>query len=978
MKLKDLIIQTFKNTEIYKIYNKEEIIKLVKEYALTLNQDTPPESSIIPSDYCYNITNDGIDDFKSCLHIFEVINIDEKKYKYKYLGEGYPYNGITYKKSGNRKQTVGEWNEGVFLLANKIQKNTSLWIAAAILTYKVFSTYTNPKIDDIFFSQSEIIKTAKEIYNNINGTQNISIPNALANMHANAYHKSNNYNYLVPGNGSLRQKRRISYTGEFDNEIESPDFDKNYIIQVDSISLSVNELQDFISHKYKEYCVSQYVSNNSIDIERIVNFLTVYGDKKYSKSQANEEHENMRIDGPLCRKEFEKFGINTCKVYPMYLLDNVSSWVNQGQIINHFFWIELKKEEYIDSNSSMSITLSIRDGNIDFAVLVELRSVKASSDEFKIHNRIAELDLSADLKYRIETLEGEYKPVDWDKSTMLTNIKNDEIKKVRIEYPINITLKNENIMKIQEEIYKGVEMLEPYYNYIFEEKNNKGDKGMNNNISLNTILCGPPGTGKTYNTINYAVSIIDERPVEDVQKSDYSETFRRFNELKDSNQIEFVTFHQSYGYEDFIEGLRPTINDENDEGVNDLSYEIRAGVFKRFCDRSETVLLDQGATEYELSERNTIWKVSLGGTYENEIREDCLKNNYVRIGWDDYGAEISDRTKYKDGGKVVLNAFINKMKIGDIVVSCYNSTTTDAIGIITSDSYWNDELDEFKRLRDVKWIVKDIRADILSMNNNTPMTLATVYKLNNLSINNIKEIIKTNSNTELKNEEKNYVFIIDEINRGNISKIFGELITLIESDKRIGSEHESRSILPYSGNSFGIPKNVYLLGTMNTADRSIAMLDTALRRRFDFVEIMPDISVLYDIKISVSDYTIDIALLLDTINKRIEYLYDREHTIGHSYFIPLKQSPSFNILSDIFKNKIIPLMQEYFYEDYEKIQLVLGDNYKDKQYRFIDDIDSDINNLFNDDPDIDIPEKKYIINGDALLHPESYIGIYEK
>lgn len=174
-------------------------------------------------------------------------------------------------------------------------------------------------------------------------------------------------------------------------------------------------------------------------------------------------------------------------------------------------------------------------------------------------------------------------------------------------------------------------------------------------------------------------------------------------------------------------------------------------------------------------------------------------------------------------------------------------------------------------------------------------------------------------------EKKNHVFIIDEINRGNISKIFGELITLIESSKRIGQPEGMKAKLPYSQQLFGVPDNVYIIGTMNTADRSIATIDTALRRRFRFKEMMPDADVLKGI--SVED--ISVSEMLARMNKRISVLYDREHTIGHSYFIPLRDNPTIEQLAEIFENAIVPLLQEYFYEDYEKIRLVLGDNNKD-------------------------------------------------
>ena len=278
---------------------------------------------------------------------------------------------------------------------------------------------------------------------------------------------------------------------------------------------------------------------------------------------------------------------------------------------------------------------------------------------------------------------------------------------------------------------------------------------------LNQILCGPPGTGKTFSTTAYAVAICDN------QKLSAPPDKKRFDQLRADGRIKFVTFHQSYGYEDFIEGIKPTV----DEREN-ISYELKAGVFKKFCDEAK------------------------------------------------------------------------------------------------------------------------------------------------------------------KFPTANFVFIIDEINRGNISKIFGELITLIEDDKR----GELHATLPYSQDEFTVPKNVYLLGTMNTADRSIALLDTALRRRFNFVEMMPRPELLNE---NISG--LNLRKVLAEINRRIEELLDRDHTIGHAYLIKCKNIED---VAEVFLNKIIPLLQEYFFDDYEQIQKVLGEKI--------------------------VSLKPYQINVDALKNPESY------
>lgn len=215
-----------------------------------------------------------------------------------------------------------------------------------------------------------------------------------------------------------------------------------------------------------------------------------------------------------------------------------------------------------------------------------------------------------------------------------------------------------------------------------------------------------------------------------------------------------------------------------------------------------------------------------------------------------------------------------------------------------------------------------------------------------------------------KDSEENFVFIIDEINRGNISKIFGELITLLEPNKRLGNDEGLTAQLPYSQEKFSIPKNVYILGTMNTADRSIAMMDTALRRRFHFVEMMPKPHILPS---NVDG--VNVAEMLKTINRRIEYLYDREHTIGHAYFCGVSD---ISALSEVFKNKVIPLLQEYFFEDYEKILLVLGDN------GFI--TREKLTGIFKDGTSsLDISDERYSykINNNAFNDSANYKKIYE-
>ena len=500
------------------------------------------------------------------------------------------------------------------------------------------------------------------------------------------------------------------------------------------------------------------------------------------------------------------------------------------------------------------------------------------------------------------------------------------------------------------------------------------DKPMTD-VRLNTILYGPPGTGKTYHTVIYAVAIIENRELASVEAESYSDVLARYNEYKAQGRIEFTTFHQSFGYEEFIEGIRPVVSgDDETSDTGDVQYSVQPGIFKRFCERAERPVAVV-TNDYGIGENPSIWKVSLDGTGDNPIRSECLKKGHIRIGWDEYGESITDTTEFSQyGGRVVLNSFINRMQIGDIVLSCYSASTIDAIGVVTGDCEWHDEYPRLKRLRKVNWIVKDIKENILSLNGGTSMTLASVYRMGNVSLTDVYQLIdKHNPATAAAQPtQKNYVFIIDEINRGNISKIFGELITLIEESKRVGKPEGMTARLPNSQKPFGIPDNVYIIGTMNTADRSIATIDTALRRRFLFREMLPNPQVLADVMVE----DLSISAMLNRMNQRIAVLYDREHTIGHAYFMKLRDNPTVETLAEIFRNNIIPLLQEYFYEDYEKIRLVLGDPQKTgPEEQFITVCENDYAALFAS-VDIGLDDSNtYEINDKAFCNIESYRSI---
>lgn len=238
--------------------------------------------------------------------------------------------------------------------------------------------------------------------------------------------------------------------------------------------------------------------------------------------------------------------------------------------------------------------------------------------------------------------------------------------------------------------------------------------------------------------------------------------------------------------------------------------------------------------------------------------------------------------------------------------------------------------------------------------------------------------------------DQQFAMVIDEINRGNISKIFGELITLVEPDKREGAENAISVTLPYSGESFSVPVNLDIIGTMNTADRSLALLDTALRRRFEFVPVMPDArddpgAPLAGLRVSSGDKVIDVPRMLNAINARVEALYDRDHCIGHAYFTPLAKVPDGDerlvALQQVFSTRIVPLLEEYFFEDWQKIRLVLADNQKPEAAQFVGesaDPEDDLARLFGSDHDLDsyAAKRRYAVQDAAFSNPDAYIGIY--
>ncbi|WP_150463706.1 McrB family protein [Francisella sp. XLW-1] len=418
------------------------------------------------------------------------------------------------------------------------------------------------------------------------------------------------------------------------------------------------------------------------------------------------------------------------------------------------------------------------------------------------------------------------------------------------------------------------------------------------------ILYGPAGTGKTYNTkniiVNHAFDNVDEDKIDE-----------RYKELQDQGRVEFVTFHQSFAYEDFIEGIKPNLNEEVE---GNISYKVENGIFKELCEKAKENYINSFKSTQQVNHEQQIKQKFISfvnDSIENEREFSKTQKNktFTIISIDSQSLVInSDDSKYNNHRiEIKLNDFYTALGY------------EEREKLSTSKEY---ALKIFKRT--TQWQVDTYILNILKEFDKESKSF--------------KDITETKEDNKLRN----YYLIIDEINRGNISKIFGELITLLESSKRLGEDNELTTTLPYSKDEFGIPPNLYIIGTMNTSDKSIAHLDIALRRRFGFVEMLPK----YDLKDGNGENLLDdsCAKLLEELNQRIEILLDKDHLIGHSFFCGISENESNldNKISTIMQNEIVPLLEEYFYGDYEKIQLVLGSKNINKEVKKLGDYEKEI------------------------------------
>lgn len=477
--------------------------------------------------------------------------------------------------------------------------------------------------------------------------------------------------------------------------------------------------------------------------------------------------------------------------------------------------------------------------------------------------------------------------------------------------------------------------------YLLERSHSSPEDELGENVGrqmptpINLILYGPPGTGKTYATAEEALKLCgDEVP------GDREELMTAYRRLAEAGRIEFVTFHQSYAYEEFVEGLRPVQQEEHSAGFH---LEAEAGVLRRVARRAETST-GSGGPAFTIGDRQ-VFKMSIGEAANPDdahLFEEAIEGGYTLLGfgdidWSDerfanreaiieavkgHGAAEEGEPNAMSGRVQMPFIFRNWVKAGDIIVVSKGNLLFRAIGEVIGDYEYKPRTDgTYSHRRAVKWLWVDRGGVPVEEISSTRFSQKTIYLLtkSELNIPALERYVESQRGGGGAPDQ--FVLIIDEINRANVSKVMGELITLLEPDKRMGATNELRVRLPYSRDLFGMPANLHIVGTMNTADRSIALLDTALRRRFKFKEVPPnpDLPEMHD---AAQATGLPLVGFLKTINDRIEYLLDREHRIGHAYFIKCRTREE---VDGAMRNAIIPLLQEYFFEDLSRVAVVLGE-----------------------------------------------------
>ncbi len=469
--------------------------------------------------------------------------------------------------------------------------------------------------------------------------------------------------------------------------------------------------------------------------------------------------------------------------------------------------------------------------------------------------------------------------------------------------------------------------------------------------NLNQILYGPPGTGKTYATIDHALAILAPELLAQNSGND-PETRKRlkaaFDRFVAAERVRFVTFHQSFSYEDFVEGLRATTNEANGQ----LRYEVVDGVFKQMCSLAPSCTDEQ--SHIEITKEQRLINFRLGGKNKHEEQIKSIINK----------KEVSlEEIEAKPGDILLLTDGITFLRAAGVIKEVSNNKVATKFKGSLAKIDW---LKTFNPPIDLVGIIK------------APSAVHQEYLLKpeRVDFDALQRLVFIDFEQQPYKKPSPKVLIIDEINRGNVSRIFGELITLIEPSKRAGAEEALEVLLPYSKKPFSVPDNVYLIGTMNSTDRSLAGLDIALRRRFTFREMPPRPALLEGVSVE----GVAIGPMLAVMNQRITALLDRDHCLGHAYFMPLREDPTKERLMAIFRSQILPLLQEYFFEDWERIGWVLNDQNAQRNgsapfIRPAATQGDDLQALFGSEVAGQLSDHRWELNEAALASIDSYRNI---
>ena len=617
--------------------------------------------------------------------------------------------------------------------------------------------------------------------------------------------------------------------------------------------------------------------DDTINFELLEDWAINYLGQKHK----SENLEN-KTKGQKVKSEFKKLGEKIIQDFPEFLLAKCTDWQNSGYIYQ-YLWMQFKHKEYKNNPSSISIFI-VKDTNKNAAKLLietEIDEKNAQKSDYEAFSKALEKSTLFDNSWYWEDNNGTIFDTAMAAINSLHELTSKKIKIVKhIQGPYSST----ESKRIINELKAAFKQLIPCYKNIYKyneqiQEYNIDNKSLKFEQPKNQILYGPPGTGKTYSVRQYITDIVGQNPG---LKTDNEEQ-------KINNAVKDLTWYSAIALSMYKNGKN------NKYKVPNLQHQK---IIKAFA-----------ATKESKKIKATLWFQMQSHTSESS---ENVNNSTKHPPYLFDKTENSEWYLTETGIKFVEENLSEQLEF----LNAKNSSRKieDFYKFITFHQSYSYE--EF---------VEGIKPSI----NNDEDNATISYEYN-------RGIFKEICQQANSDPENNYLLIIDEINRGNISKIFGELITLIESDKRVipngerifeNTKIQNEELvvtLPYTKSKFGVPSNLYILGTMNTSDRSIASIDIALRRRFKFVEMMPRPEKLVDKNkqpLMVSD--INLQNLLKIINERISYILDRDHQIGHSYFMNWKNY-DMTTLKNVWFDEIMPLLNEYFYADWDKLQAILG------------------------------------------------------